>query len=603
MFEIVTSNATEELLAALGRDLAASRRAAPAALSFLDEAVVLVPDRHVATYLKLGLARETGLCANVRFEYLKSFFADLIGRAAPRGAAPPRVADGDGLTGLVLRVLLDEARLAHAELGPAREYVHAGADEPGRDLRRYQLAVQLARLYEEYSYSRPELLAAWRRGRSGGRDPHGAERWQRRVWLEIFGQGGVLTGRDAPAGGWITLDELVAPGGRVRLDELPAPPRVWAFGFSYLARLVLDLLAALGRRAEVRLYALSACVEDEAAFATAAARLAAGPPDDPFGLAAAAPATLRWARPAREGLRLAAAAGARVTPRPRDPLAAAADAAPPPPTLLRTLQHELLTGNNEARLRLASGAPGPVPPALGGGDGSLRILRCPSVRREAEVVANEIWSLVERDPALRFHEIAVIVGGRDRAAYLTHLAAALRECHGIPHSLADLSLAGESRVVEAVDLLLGLPLAGTTRQEVLRVATHPAVLRARFPEASADDWARWCDRLGIVHGADHADHAATYIEPDVFNWDQGLRRLALGAFMAGARSGEARGVALGEEEYVVEETGAPASAAQLGLLVRSLMADAAGARAARLTLPAWADVLAALVHTYVGADG
>ena len=81
---------------------------------------------------------------------------------------------------------------------------------------------------------------------------------------------------------------------------------------------------------------------------------------------------------------------------------------------------------------------------------------------------------------------------------------------------------------------------------------HPAVL-ATMDEVDPVRWAAWCDALGVVHGADRDDHAETYIERDVFNWDQGLRRLALGAFMSGDASGEGRPFDAGGEAYVPYE--------------------------------------------------
>src|SRR5678809_278195 len=75
------------------------------------------------------------------------------------------------------------------------------------------------------------------------------------------------------------------------------------------------------------------------------------------------------------------------------------------------------------------------------------------------------------------------------------------------------------------------------RRELLRVMTHPAVLAAH-PHVDAADWVRWTERLGIVHGADATAFAGTYLEehPHHFHWDQGVRRLALGAYMVGERA-------------------------------------------------------------------
>jgi exodeoxyribonuclease V gamma subunit len=135
--------------------------------------------------------------------------------------------------------------------------------------------------------------------------------------------------------------------------------------------------------------------------------------------------------------------------------------------------------------------------------------------------------------------------------------------------------------------------------------THPAVL-AGHPHADAADWVRWTERLGIAHGADASAHANTYLA-DVggnshFHWDQGVRRLALGAFMVGERGerGPAKiaGLDVAPEELRPDQQ---ASAATYALLVRSLCADAAWLATFEAPLAKWAEVFAALVDQYLAA--
>ena len=71
------------------------------------------------------------------------------------------------------------------------------------------------------------------------------------------------------------------------------------------------------------------------------------------------------------------------------------------------------------------------------GDGSLSILGCPGIRREVEVVANEIWKLIAEDNRrlgsagdhLRFCDIAVLLADRaNQPAYQAHFAQSLTSC-------------------------------------------------------------------------------------------------------------------------------------------------------------------------------
>ena len=124
---------------------------------------------------------------------------------------------------------------------------------------------------------------------------------------------------------------------------------------------------------------------------------------------------------------------------------------------------------------------------------------------------------------------------------------------------------------------------------------HPAVAR-RFPEVDPDDWLALCEALEIVRGADRADQAESYLERDRTSWEQGLRRLALGAFLSGPRSGEERPFALPgadrgnpgnppdppDPPFDLPAELPPAlepAARALGILARELIAFARGARA------------------------
>ncbi len=198
----------------------------------------------------------------------------------------------------------------------------------------------------------------------------------------------------------------------------------------------------------------------------------------------------------------------------------------------------------------------------------------------------------------------MLVPQGEAATYAAHLGAAFHEANDIPHQSLGLPDAIPGRIAGAIELLLALPLGRFTRREVLEVLVHPSVVASVAevdPEADPEQWLAWCEALGIVHGADHGDHDGTYIEHDILNWDQGLRRLALGAFMTGESSGEPTPFLIGEEAYLPHELAGTElhEAATFGLLARSLLADARFARHAVLTPPEWADLLAAMVETYV----
>jgi exodeoxyribonuclease V gamma subunit len=244
---------------------------------------------------------------------------------------------------------------------------------------------------------------------------------------------------------------------------------------------------------------------------------------------------------------------------------------------------------------------GPVSAAAIDRPAGVRVLACPDPRREIEIVAAEIRAILDADPSLHAREIGVWIAS-NAERYLAQAPAAF-EAVGVPSHLIDAPIDDRGRIGEAVLALLELPTGAMARRDLLRVMTHPAVL-AGHSHVDPDDWVVWTEKLGIVHGANHDAHKDTYLadHPGRFHWDQGVRRLALGAFMIGGPDVIERGpvkiagIDVAPEEIRPEKH---ASAATYALLVRSLCADAAWLLEHEATLTEWATVFVALVDSYL----
>ncbi len=559
MVRLTYSNRIEELLAELAlRVRAEQERNGP-----LVPVRIVVPSAGIEAYVRLGITRTSGIAANLDVTLLTRFAADLL--AGDAGAI--RVADRAAIEGMALALFLDDAFVAHPELAEVRSYLHACGTAAGpTDVRRAQLAHRVGRLFEEYTYSRGDMLVAWEKGRFFRDDETSGEVWQRRLWLAMFGAGGARDPHLVP------LHEAVRS---LRGARTPfAGQSVHVFGFAQVARTFHELFEHIGVGGEVNLYAQTPCEgfwEDV-------------DPRDPAPLAL-------WGRPGREQVR-AWNALARFEHEDRfvNPL----DDARSAPTLLHRIQSDVL--RREPRPQVTpSRSDAHAPP-----DESVLVLQHANLRRELEAVASQIWDLVEKDKALAFDDIAVLVPETDADAYSAHLPGVFREAHDLPIQSVGVSLAGASHIAEAIDLLLALPKGRFTRQDLMRVALHPRI--AGFASgAERERWIAWCETLGIVHGASRADHEGTYIERDALNWDQGLRRLALGSFMTGDPTAGATPFEQGGEQYVPLEV--PPSelsdAASFGRLMRSLLSDAAFARTAELTMPEWGSFLHGFVETYL----
>jgi exodeoxyribonuclease V gamma subunit len=525
------SNRLEALVEALAGTIDAGRT------SLFDPVNLVVPNTLVEGYVKQGLARRLGIAAHVETRFLRSFLRQ-VAAASTSDAAGARIVDRDLIEGALLALFHDFKWLNGTDLGPVRDYLQA-ADGDGLDRKRVQLAAELASLFDEYAFSRPEMLAAWREGALVPEADSALQRWQRALWLALHGPSGQFASK-----GMVTLPEFFA---QTPADKLHPPRAVHLFGISYVARLYGSIFQKLAGATELHVYTLSPH------------RLAAGAPsgsdDSPLDL---------WARPGHDNVQLLTRlAGDEV-----DAHFVAALSGPRAPRLA-AFQAAVLERRSVA-------AQGTRPD-----DDSLTVVPAPDPRRELETIAAEIWTRMRADETLAFSDCAVIVPAASAALYLPLAQAVFEAASRLPHTIVDLPRPAERRILDVVRLLLELPLGSLARPDLLRVAMHPAVAR-RFPDVDPEDWLALCEALEIVRGADRADQAGSYLTRDRTSWEQGLRRLALGAFLTGPRSGEERPFVLDGEEVLPFDL-PPAlepAARALGTIARELIAFAHAARGA-----------------------
>jgi exodeoxyribonuclease V gamma subunit len=155
-------------------------------------------------------------------------------------------------------------------------------------------------------------------------------------------------------------------------------------------------------------------------------------------------------------------------------------------------------------------------------------------------------------------------------------------------------------LVEGFAALLDLAAGAFTRGKVLGLLGLPAISR-KLGMRETDTWASWCQRLGIVRGWDQKDLGDCYFSEDLLSWDQGIRRMALGAFMDPSEGPfEAEG-----QRYAPMDLGASLFE-DAGLFVdtldrlhRDLQGLAAGEH---LPLAAWARRFSSLAGRWLGGD-
>ncbi len=601
MLKLHYSNRLEGLIEPLADSIAEQQRRKP-----LRKIAIVVPSRAVEQFVKYQTAERLGVAANLAFPFLRTHLTNIVQNANPR----LRVLAAGALQLVIFNSLISLKNRADSQLAPAWRYIDAGGgrDTPEAELRAFELSGRVAKLFEEYSISRCTMLARWSGGRvaAAGTAIAENEKWQQALWRIIFDASGAANPQWT---GDAAHDWMLLPGAFARISDAALTEAMrdglHVFGLASPGQAYAEIFARLGKCGALSIYALNPCREFWEDLNTSRRDATTNwvhrgsridgeleKSEDPFGLAAADNRALElWGLPGREYIRLLNELSdcdfeSNFIDQPDGKDA----------SLLSRVQQDILDRSRGAELRDAAS------PA------SIRFLACPGIQREVEIVASEIWRLLQRSASgknpLRFNEIGVLIPDSECEVYAPHIEAVFARIHGIPVEISGRSVARQSRVAEAISLLLKLPLGRFTRADLLRLLKHRA-LNGGDPALDVELWDAWCEELGVFFGADGGDPAATYIPANLFNWDQALKRLALGAFMSGERSGDDRlfesaeiGALLPLE---IDESEIPAAQAFVST-TRALLADANAIRRERMSLRRWAQLLMRMIERYVIVD-
>ena len=565
---------------------------------------IVVGNRVVGHWLRQRIAQTRGIAVGLDFVGFEQFVAATF--AAPvssqRGAAIALMPVSRRELSLAIASCLATPRImADPTLAPIQDYM-AAANASATQARRVQLAERLADVFWAYAQTRPQWLRAWdndTRIVDDSLDPALAAmaQWQGSLYRFALQQlrGHRATGNDVAVAPTPMLPSLRRSLGGAT-PVLPAALAV--FGFSYLAATQLEVLRELGAQTDVTVYMQNPCAEfwDDASGRRASRGAATAPPTEAatdLGDGARDPLPLAlWGSPVRQTI------SALIDATDGDFVDAFADEWQPTPN--QPLHHLLADTRARSWTQVLRHD---IEPGVGADATSdIAILACPSRRRELEVIGATIGVLLRNDPSLHASDIAVLLAGTDAERYFLGVPFAFERAGGVPFHLVDAPLGKNGGAADALLAILALPGSRFTRTDMLRVMTHPLVM-AGFPNAVASDWIAWTERLGVVHGRNASDHAHTYLaEAPVFDWDHGIRRLALGNFATGLRSGRGPLVVSGVEFAPYELQGdETADAASFALLARSLIGDATWLAVQRRSLAGWAEVLQSIVAAYVVA--
>lgn len=426
MFILHSSNKTENLVAHLTTVISSTPLSSP-----FSKEVFLIQSQGMERWLSQQLANELKVWGNYEFLFPAKFFSSLADKI------DSRLNDAAFDRHLMLwRIEALLRRLDSEELLPLKQYLSGDSVA----LKRYQLALQLAKIFDQYQIMRPDMLALWQANKLLYNTA--TERWQQALWRQVTQQ----IGTKHRGSLWLqVIDKLNAAEAGAFSAQLPE--RVCVFGVNTMPPLFLKYLEGLSKHCDLHLFLLNPSndfwadidskrqrIINEEAFIGHPLLSTLGQQGREFQdimLDLAIPFTMEF-DPFEENQALHL-------------------------TNLQRLQNDILNNAVDTHSRLQA-------------DDSISIHSCHSRMREVEVLKNQLLHALEQDHSLQLRDIVVIAP--DIQVYESFITAVFSD---IQHAIADRSLRLSNHALDAFIRFLSVSQSRFGWQTVLDLLEQTVV--------------------------------------------------------------------------------------------------------------------------------
>jgi len=233
-------------------------------LGVFNQEVIVVQNAGMQHWLNLAIAKERGISMNMRYALPAQFLWKLIRTLASDDKVPDQSPySREVLCWRIHEILARDSVVEDADFSQATRYwrgeevldegdINTYQEGKHAQLKRYQLATQLADLYEQYLIFRPQWLDDWQQGKF---DLKGLEniatseyKWQGKLWcllIEQLAYNPVELMHDAIA--------------NIKDKKELIPSRISFFGLNTMAPMWLDFINALSEHVEVHFFHLNPC--------------------------------------------------------------------------------------------------------------------------------------------------------------------------------------------------------------------------------------------------------------------------------------------------------------------------------------------------------
>jgi exodeoxyribonuclease V gamma subunit len=470
---------------------------------------ILVQSPGMAQWLKLELAQQLGIVANVDFPLPASFIWQMFHKVL--GDVPEQSPfNKEAMAWRLLRLL--PTKLNEPEFAVLGHYLDDDDDLGQRKL--WQLCQKIADIFDQYLVYRPDWMAAWEAG-DGLPEVSESQPWQPILWQDLVDD--TVSQMASPYHRGNLFNDFIEKLSHSRQKPEGLPERVFVFGISALPPAYLKALEALALHIDLYLFFGNPC---QVYWGDLRERVS----DSDLG--AGNPLLASMGKLGRDYLELLGELDKQELE--HQPFASPGDA-----DLLRLIQQDILELRDpiDPNALVSGGHQRPV--ALS--DSSICFHLCHSPRRELEVLHDQLLAMLADDPTLNPRDIIVMVP--DINAYSPYIQAVFGSApltQQIPFAISDRSATQESPVLLSFLELLALPQSRASASSILTLLDVPALAR-RFgihPQ-QLPQLRQWVIEAGVRWGLDAHDMQRWSLPSGETNsWLFGLKRMLLGYAMS-----------------------------------------------------------------------
>lgn len=512
MFHLYQSNKIEALLAQLVK-LLLQQDCHP-----LKSQTVVVENPGLAHWLKMQMANALGIAANIEFP-MPSRFLWQVQRCVQTDLDEESVFSKETLTWLVLECLETPSIMNQPSFDLLQSYLKGDTEGAASQndlqlaVKRYQLASNIADLYDQYLVFRPDWIEAWQNNDFRMDETHlGDQIWQGLLWIELVKLAEQKQLSTHHRASMLQDFMLLLKEGE---NKQSLPRDVIFFGFSTLPKHQIETLNLLSQHMDVHL-------------------LTPNPSLHYWGdvMDETVQAKLRMRNKSVElvdaGNDLLASLGLMgkdfqrmlldIESIQEQPLFYESGEKAEGGSLLHTIQNQILNLQQarDTKTRIANT------------DTSLQVVGCHSAMREIEVLHDHLLSLFS-NTKIEPQEIVVMIP--DVASYAPYIDAVFNSAStAIPYSISDRPVQAEHPLLAAFISVLDIPSGRFTFSDVMSLLEVPAVYRAYgIEEHQLPKLKSWLTEAGIRWGYDSLQREKQGLPKWEQNtWLDGFKRLLMG---------------------------------------------------------------------------